>query len=148
MVYLRMVLAAGMIPYGVAKIFPFQFPPPTLSKLLQTYGDSSPMGLLRLSWEPREATAFSVERPKCSREYYWSFHDCATLRGLVCIGVMSNVLMLNMTNACPSKLGSIHLLLMAGFVVAPDLKRLVDFFVLNRSVELVAAELFVRRTSG
>jgi hypothetical protein len=61
------------------------------------------------------------------------------LGALVCIGVMSNVLMLNMGYDVPVKLGSIHLLLMAGFVVAPDLKRLVDFFALNRRVEPAAA---------
>ena len=44
--YLRMVLAAIMIPYGAAKLFQAQFPAPSLSTLLEPYGDSSPMHLL------------------------------------------------------------------------------------------------------
>ena len=70
----------------------------------------------------------------------------ATLGALVCIGVMSNVLTLNLGYDVPVKLGSIHLILMAGFVVAPDLKRLADFFVLNRQVEAAPAQpLFHRK---
>jgi hypothetical protein len=35
-----------MIGYGAAKVISSQFPPPTLDRLMQPYGDSSPMGLL------------------------------------------------------------------------------------------------------
>ncbi len=67
----------------------------------------------------------------------------ATLGALVCIAVMSNVLMLNIGYDVPVKLGSINLLVMAGFVAVPDLRRLVDFFILNRRVEpAIARPLF------
>jgi len=45
-IYLRFVLAAAMISYGIAKVFPSQFPAPLLDRLLQRFGDASPMGLL------------------------------------------------------------------------------------------------------
>ena len=143
LVYLRLVLAATMIPYGAVKIFPLQFPAPSLSKLLQTYGDSSPMGLMWTFMGASRSYSFFGGATELLAGMLLVIPRLATLGALVCIGVMSNVLMLNLGYDIPVKLGSIHLLLMAGFVVAPDLKRLVDFFVFNRRVEpAVARPLF------
>jgi uncharacterized membrane protein YphA (DoxX/SURF4 family) len=143
MVYLRLVLAATMIPYGATKVFPWQFPAPSLSKLLETYGDSSPMGLLWTFMGASRSYSFFGGATELVAGMLLVIPRLATLGGLVCIGVMSNVLMLNLGYDVPVKLGSIHLLLMAGFVVAPDLRRLADFFVLNRRVEpAVARPLF------
>jgi len=41
----RYYLAATLLSYGLVKIFPLQFPQPSLILLTQEYGDSSPMGL-------------------------------------------------------------------------------------------------------
>ncbi len=57
-VYLRLLVATTMLVYGAVKIFPWQFPPLSLSKLLETYGDSSPMGLLWTFMGAREPIAF------------------------------------------------------------------------------------------
>jgi hypothetical protein len=56
------------------------------------------------------------------------------LGALVCIGVLSNVVMLNLSYDVPVKLYSSHLLLMAVFLAAPDLLRLASLFVWNRRV--------------
>jgi uncharacterized membrane protein YphA (DoxX/SURF4 family) len=143
MVYLRLILACTMIPYGVVKLLPSQFPPPSLSKLLQTYGDSSPMGLLWTFMGTSRSYTFFGGATEVLAGILLVIPRLATLGALVCIGVMSNVLMLNLGYDVPVKLGSIHLLLMAGLVLAPDLKRVLDFFVLNRRVEpAVARPLF------
>ena len=142
-VYLRLALACTMIPYGMAKIFPTQFPAPPLSRLLQTYGDSSPMGLLWTFMGASRTYSFFGGATEVLAGMLLVIPRLATLGALVCIGVMSNVLMLNLGYDVPVKLGSIHLLLMAGFVVAPDWRRLADFFALNRRVEpAVARPLF------
>jgi hypothetical protein len=44
--YVRFSLGTTMIGYGAFKVISSQFPAPTLDRLMQTYGDSSPMGLL------------------------------------------------------------------------------------------------------
>ncbi|HKG22241.1 MAG TPA: hypothetical protein VKC34_10100, partial [Blastocatellia bacterium] len=44
--FLRFYLASAMIGYGAFKIFPIQMPAPSLTRLLEPYGESSPMGLL------------------------------------------------------------------------------------------------------
>src|SRR5208282_313026 len=55
-----------------------------------------------------------------------------TLGALITIGVTANVFALNMSYDVPVKLGSLHYLLMAMFLVAPETQRLVNVFILNR----------------
>lgn len=144
MVYLRLVLAAVMIPYGAAKLLPWQFPAPSLSKLLETYGDSSPMGLMWTFMGASASYSFFGGATEVLSGLLLVVPRLATLGALVCIGVMSNVLMLNLGYDVPVKLGSIHLILMAAFVVAPDLRRLMDFFVLNRRTDPAPAQPLFR----
>jgi len=144
-VYLRLNLAVGMIAYGVAKLFPLQFPPPSLSKLLETYGESSPMGLMWTFMGASRIYSIFGGAGEVLAGLLLVVPRLATLGALVCIGVMSNVLTLNLGYDIPVKLGSIHLILIAGFVVLPDLRRLVDFFVLNRRVEPAPAPPLFRR---
>jgi len=51
---------------------------------------------------------------------------------MICLADMVNVFTLNMTYDVPVKLFSFHLILMALFLLAPELPRLADFFVRNR----------------
>ena len=44
--FVRIVVAVAMISYGANKLFRMQFPEPGLAKFVDTYGQSSPMGLL------------------------------------------------------------------------------------------------------
>ncbi|HVF43138.1 MAG TPA: hypothetical protein VM936_09010 [Pyrinomonadaceae bacterium] len=44
--YVRFVLAYTMMVYGASKVIPLQMPAPYLTRLIEPYGDSSPMGLL------------------------------------------------------------------------------------------------------
>jgi len=145
MVYLRLDLASTMIPYGVVKVFPLQFPPPSLSKLLETYGESSPMGLMWTFTGASRIYSFFGGAMEILGGLLLVVPRLATLGALVCMAVMSNVLMLNFGYDIPVKLVSIHLILIAGFVVIPDLKRLADFFVLNRRVEPAPAQPLFRR---
>jgi len=142
---LRLSMAVTMISYGAVKIFPAQFPAPSLSKLLQTYGDSSPMGLLWTfmggSWlysgfagamELLAALLLVVPR-------------LATLGTLVFVADMTNILMLNLGYDVPVKLGCINFLVMAAIVLLPDLGRLIDFFVRNRPIQSAPPRPLFRR---
>ena len=53
---------------------------------------------------------------------------------LVTLGVTFGVWMVNMTYDVPVKLFAFHLVLMSIFLIAPDARRLVNWFVLNRPV--------------
>jgi len=69
----------------------------------------------------------------------------ALLGALVSFGVLANIVMLNFCYDVPVKLYSAHLLLMAFFLIVPDVRRLVDVFVLNRRTEPVPVRPFFRR---
>jgi hypothetical protein len=66
------------------------------------------------------------------------FRRTTTLGALVSGATMLNVVMLNFSYDVTVKLGSMHLLLMAIFLAAPDLGRLANVLVLNRPTAPVA----------
>jgi hypothetical protein len=74
-----------------------------------------------------------------------AFRRTTLLGALVCIGIMTNVVMLNFSYDVPVKLYSTHLLLMAVFLAAHDLRRLANVLVLNRPAEPVEDRPLFRR---
>ena len=145
MVYIRLVLAAIMIPPGVIKIFPLQFPAPTLSKLLETYGESSPMGLMWTFMGASATYSFFGGATEVLSGLLLVIPRLATLGALITIGIMTNVLALNLGYDVPVKLISFNFILIACFIVLPDLGRLINFFVLNRRVEPAPEQPLFRR---
>ena len=133
--YLRYALAILMMGYGLAKLGEVmnQFPVPSNQRLSQRIGETSPMGLL---W-----TFMGASRPYT---YFAGFGEVvagcllvwrrtSVLGALVAIGVMTNVVMLNFCYDVPVKLFSVHLLIAAILVLAPDFMRLTNVFLLNRA---------------
>ena len=145
-VYVRFALAAVMIAYGAIKVIKGQFPDPSLDRLLQPYGQSSPMGLL---WTFMGASApytifsgFAELIPGL----LLTLRRTALLGALMSIAVMTNVVLLNFCYDVPVKLFSSHLLLMGLFLVLPHAGRLADLFLFNRPVEpVVQKPLFQRK---
>jgi hypothetical protein len=128
------------------KVIQAQMPPPPLSRLVEAYGDSSPMGLLwTFMGASRGYNAFAGGAEMLAGLLLF-VPGLTALGALLAIAVMSNVFMLNMCYDVPVKLFSFHLLLMAVFLAIPDLRRLINLFVLRRKVQLSVAEpLFHRR---
>jgi hypothetical protein len=135
----RYVLAMTVFAYAVFKVFPAQFSVPAPSRLLQTYGASSRMGLL---WTFMGAsTAYQMfagwtEMLGCT---LLMFRRTATLGALVLLAVLTNVLVMDVCYNVPAKLCVLHLLGMAIVVVITDATRLIDVFLRNRAVQ--AADL-------
>jgi uncharacterized membrane protein YphA (DoxX/SURF4 family) len=130
--FLRFALAGQMLAYGFAKAVPLQMPFPGLARLVEPYGNFSPMGVL---W-------YSIG----AAPSYEIFAGCAEILGgvlimlprttlfgaLVCLADMVQVFMLNMTYDVPVKLFSFHLILISLFLLSPDFQRLRNFFFLDR----------------
>lgn len=142
---IRISLGISMLRYGSFKVIPAQMPPPTLSRLLETYGDSSPMTLL---WtfigasRPYEIFCGSVEMLGGILLFVPAL---ATLGALISVAAMTQVFLLNMCYDVPVKLFSFQLLLMAVFLVAPDARRLADLFIFHRNVQLRVVPLVQRK---
>lgn len=123
-ILVRYYLAANMLNYGLAKVLVLQFQPPTLDRLAQRFGDASPMGLLWtfMGYSPAY-TIFTGVLEILGGLLLLSRKT--TLAGaLLLVGVLANVVMLNLCYDVPVKQFSIHLLAMALLLLAPQRRRL------------------------
>jgi uncharacterized membrane protein YphA (DoxX/SURF4 family) len=134
--FFRLTLAVAMISYGANKLYRMQFAPPPLYRFVDYYGNSSPMGLLWTFMGMSRAYSLFAGIAEMAGGLLLIVPRFTTLGALVTFAVMSNVLMLNFCYDVPRKIYSIHLVLMSLFLLLPDLRRLLDFFVLNRKTEL------------
>ena len=127
-ILVRYYLAVILISYGFVKIIKTQFPFPFTNRLFQTYGESSPMGLLWTFMGYSTAYNFFTGICEALAGFLLFFRYTRMLGALLAIGVLSNIVMLNFSYDVPVKLFSMHLLFMSLFVVAPDWQRLINFF--------------------
>jgi hypothetical protein len=131
----RFALGSTMLGYGMSKAIPLQMPAPQLTRLLEPFGNFSPMGVLWYS--------IGASRPY---EMFTGFAELAggillfvprltTLGAMVCLADAVEIFTLNMSYDVPVKLFSFHLILLSLFLLAPDAKRLANVLVLNRTAE-------------
>ena len=131
-VYVRYYLAFVMFGYGIVKVIKVQFPFPGAGVLLEPYGEGSPM---RLAWTfMGYSTAYTVfcGAGEILGAVLLFFRRTTTLGALVLVTVLANVVMINFSYDVPVKLFSSNLLLMAGVLALPDVKRLTNVFFFNR----------------
>src|SRR6476646_742797 len=142
---MRIALGATMVSYGAVKVFKSQFPDPSLARLMQRYGDSSPMGLLWTFMGASKTYTVFAGGVEVLGGLLLFIPRLTTLGALVSMGALANIFMLNMSYDVPVKLYSFHLLLMAAALAGPDLHRLADFFLFHRSVQLPLYSPMLRR---
>lgn len=126
-IYVRYGLAISVMGYGFAKIFKTQFPEPGFFRLLESYGDSSPMGLAWTFMGYSKAYNYFTGIAELLAGLML-FRKTSSLGALITIAVMTNVVMMNFSFDIPVKLYSAHLLLMAIYVLSPDFQRIWNFF--------------------
>lgn len=136
-IYLRWVLGASMIGYGAFKVIQSQFPAPGPSRLVEPFGEASPMGLLWTFMGASYGYNLFTGLAEMLGGILLFVPGWTALGSLVCIAVLSNVFALNLFYDVPVKLYSFHLLIMAFFLLGPDLKSVFDFFILKKKVSLV-----------
>jgi len=134
-IYVRFALAAWMIGYGAAKVIPTQFVLPSLDRLVQPFGDASPMGILWTFMGASVAYTVFAGLGEMVGGLLLIARRTTLLGAIVSAGVLVNVVMLNFSYDVPVKLFSSHLLAMAVFLILPDAGRLMNLLVLNRRVE-------------
>lgn len=143
----RFSLAFTLLIYGLDKILPNQFGTLSLAQLTETYGQSSPMGLLWTFMAASMPYTMFGGFAEAIAGVFLLFRRTTLLGSLIAAGVLLNVVMLNFCYDVPVKLYSTNLLLMALFLLLPDVSRLVNVFVRNREAAPadLTARLFSRR---
>jgi hypothetical protein len=142
--FIRFSLAGQMFIYGMVKLVPLQMPFPYLTRLLEPFGNFSPMGVLWASIGASPAYEVFTGSVEMLGGILLVFPRTTLFGALVCLADMSQVFMLNMAYDVPVKLHSFHLILLSLFLLAPELRRLANFFFLNRPVEPYAPPQFFR----
>ncbi|HET9365621.1 MAG TPA: hypothetical protein VFP71_11495 [Candidatus Angelobacter sp.] len=142
--YLRIFLGSTLLIYGAFKVIPAQFPPNWQWRYLETFGDSSPMGLLWTFMSASTSYTIFAGAIEMLGGILLFVPRLVTLGALISIAAMTNVFILNMSYDVPVKLFSLHLLLLGIFLTLPQVQRLARFFVLNRPTEPAAPELHFR----
>lgn len=132
---MRFVLAGAMIVYGLSKVFLLQFPAPETVRLLQTYGESSPMGLLWTFMGASDLYQMAAGWAEVIGGVLLCFRRTRFIGAIWTAGVMANVFLLNLCYDVPAKLYSFHLLAIAIVIAAPDLPRLARLLLLHQPVE-------------
>jgi hypothetical protein len=123
-VYLRYLLAAVMLTYGMAKVIPLQFPQPSLVQLITPVGELTRMRLLWLSMGA--APAYQVFTGLCevTGALLLLSRRTSLLGALILAGSLTNVLALNLAYGIGVQLNVTVYLLMALILVAPDARQL------------------------
>ncbi|HUK53986.1 MAG TPA: DoxX family protein [Candidatus Binatia bacterium] len=132
-VFLRFALAGQMLAYGFVKVVPMQMPFPFLTKLVEPFGNFSPMGVLWASIGASPAYERFAGSAEMLAGVLLILPRTALLGALVCLADVIQVFMLNMTYDVPVKLLSFHLILMTVFLLAPERSRLAAFFFSTRA---------------
>jgi uncharacterized membrane protein YphA (DoxX/SURF4 family) len=132
--FVRLALAATMFTYGMVKVVPLQMPFPSLNRLVEPYGNLSPMGVLWASIGASPAYEIFVGCAEMIGGILLILPRTTMLGALVCLADATEVFTLNMTYDVPVKLLSLHMILLALFLLAPDARRLLNMFFLGRAV--------------
>jgi hypothetical protein len=133
-----------MLGYGALKVIPVQFPTPSLTDLMETYGESSPGRLLWTFMGFSHAYCAFTGLAEMFGGILLFFPGLTTLGALVCFTVMINVCMLNLNYDVSLKRESFHLVVISLILIAPDCGRLFKLLVLNAKVEAVKSRQLFR----
>ena len=137
--YIRYYLGLTLISYGMEKLVKTQFPFPFYA-LNETYGESSPMRLLWTFMGYSSVFNVIIGLSEIISGILLLFRKLSTLGALSAIFILGNVVLINFCFDVPVKLFSTNLLLMVVFILLPDLKRLLDFFLRNKAVAAATPE--------
>lgn len=120
----RFALASALISYGVIKVIQTQFPPPSLDRLVQPFGQASPMGLLWTFMGASYGYNLFTGAGEVLAGLLLTARRTTLAGALLGAAIMTHVLVLNLCYDVPVKIFSALLVVVALYLIAPDAKRL------------------------
>jgi hypothetical protein len=133
----RVGLAGMMLMYGEAKLIPMQFGPLTLHRLVRPLGELSPMGMLWAFMAASKGYTILCGAVEVLAGLLLLFPEVSALGAVLAAGAMANVFVLNVFYDVNQKIRSLNYLLLALFLLAPYVRRLMNVLVWNRPTEPV-----------
>ena len=135
-VAVRYYLGFCLISYGSVKVFKTQFPAPSLFRLLEPFGQSSPMGLAWTFLGYSNGYNYFMGAAEVIGGLLLFFRRTTTFGSLFCMTVTANIVAINLCFDVPVKIFSSFLLLLSVYLAVLQLNRLVQFFFLHKTVTL------------
>lgn len=130
-VVMRYYFAYVLFVYGFVKIIKLQFPFPSLARLTETYGDSSPMGLAWTFIGYSKGYNMFTGGAEVLAGTLLFFKRTTLLGSLMAMTIMTNVVAMNMAYDIPVKIFSLNLVFLSAFLAGHDFKRIKNVFFLN-----------------
>ena len=134
-VFLRFAVGSTMLGYGMVKAIPLQMPAPGLTRLLEPFGNFSPMGVLWASIGASKSYEMFAGVMELIAGTLLFIPPLALLGAMVAFADAVQIFALNMTYDVPVKLFSFHLILMSLLLMAPEVRRIANVIVFNRTAE-------------
>jgi len=149
---LRLALAGQMFEYGLTKVIPNQFGAPSLNILATPAGDLSLNTLFWTSIGAAPGYQMFTGWVEVLGGVLLLLPRTTMLGALVCLAATTHVLVLNLAFDIGLKITTLHLVLLSLVLLAPDARRLADFFVRDGAVDPparpeIAATAHVRRAA-
>jgi len=133
-VFLRLAIASQMFEYGMTKVIPVQFPSPSLITLVTPVGSVSLQGLLWTFVGASPVYQILTGLVEVTGGALLLFGRTTMLGACITLAGMLQIFAFNMLYDVGVKIVSFHLILMTLFLLAPQVPRLLDFFLRNRPV--------------
>lgn len=143
--YARYFLAFMLLSYGFSKFLDGQFSYPSLERLDQKIGDSSPMGLLWTFMGYSQTYAFFGGLCQVTAGFLLFFRRTSVIGSLLAFMVMTNIVVLNFSYDVPVKLFSMHLTLISLLILYPNLKNLFCLLFLNKTIKLIPEQSLIKK---
>lgn len=134
-VLVRFYLAFTLMLYGLIKVIKLQFPDPSLNRLLQPFGDASPMGLAWtfLGFSKGYNTFMGIVEVSA---VLLLFRRTVVVGAFLSLAATAHVMSMNYFFDVPVKLLSTALVVMSLFILAPHFLTLYRFFIKYESQQL------------
>lgn len=142
---IRFYVGLMLINYGLVKVFKLQFPYPSLYRLTELYGDSSPMGL---AWTFLGfSTGYNLFMGIAEvLAVLLLFRRTLALGAIITLMTTANVMAVNYFYDVPVKILSTHLVLMTLFLLLYNASDLWQFFLGNgKQLNLIRQPQFSKR---
>ncbi len=134
-VLVRFYLAFTLILYGLVKVIKLQFPDPSLMRLLQPFGDASPMGLAWTFLGFSKGYNIFMGIVEVSAVLLL-FRRTVVVGAFLSLAATAHVMSMNYFFDVPVKLLSTALVVMSLFILAPHFLKLYRFFIRYENQQL------------
>ena len=131
-VWVRYTLAYMMLIYAMYKVFPVQFPPVSLRRLTESYGDSAPAALLSAFIGSSRTMSLLSGWAEAIGAVLLLFRRTAPMGAILTTVMMANVALMDFCYDIPVKMMAAHFLIISVFLLAHDTERLLRVVALNK----------------